>query len=371
MTRRAAKLTGIRHITVKGHRYWQSNVSYRDQRRYKTWPLDTPIRDMQDWQEDMRVFLRTGAHIPTIVSTEPTLAQDVSHYLNLVISMPSLADRTFHLRQWCSVLGHLPRSAITAQMIRRQLEVWRKEGYSPGSCNHRRTALMHVYSVLDGKSARNPVRDVPKYHEPEGPIRALSHSLIYRILAYMEPSKTRCRLRVMAWTGWPHTQIAKLKPEHLDLEHRQAFVTARRKGKGMHADWLPLLPPAVTALKAFDRWDCYGPFSPSAMRTSFLLALEKLNLHREAFGRRPITARPYDLRHSFGVLVAALFRDDQVVQRLMLHANPIQTQRYIRAARTYRMDEALAQLAQNEPVSTVLSRLRYVGETGQNLRKTS
>lgn len=370
--KRAAKLpTGIRFITVHGHTYLQANVCVNGEREFHTVPATTPLKALMEWREDTKVALRTGASIPTLDTREPTLAQDVAVYLNMVISMPSLSDRAFHLRQWCSALGHIPRSQITPPMIRRQLEAWLKSGYAPGSVNRRRTALMHLFSTLDGKSARNPVRDVPKYPEGDGELRALSHALIYRILACMEPSKTRARLRVMAWTGWPHKQLAKLKPQHLDLQRRLAFVTARRKGKGTHADWLPLLPPAVAALKDFDTWDCYGPFSKSAMYKSFQLALTKLNAHRARFGRRPIKARPYDLRHSFGVLVAALFKDDQVVQRLLLHSNPLQTQRYIRAARGYRMDEALAHLAHAGALSPVLSRLRLVGETGQNLRKTS
>lgn len=360
-------MTGIR-TTQTGY---QAYIRIQGRLYAKRFPFGTPLKEMKDWRRDKEVAIRTGATIPTIDPVEWTFREDVLAYFNIIQSMPSLSDRKYHLALWANVFGGKSRSQITPQMIRSQLETWRQSGLSAGSCNRRRTALMSLWTTLDGKSARNPVRDVPKYHEGDGELRALSHGIIYRILCRMRPSKTRARLRVIAWTGWPHTQVANLKAEHLDLKHGQAFVTPRRKGRGHQADWLPLLPPAVTALKDFDKWDAYGTFSRSAMHSAFARAVGNYNAHRAQYDppRRPIVAHPYDLRHSFGVLVAALFKDDQVVQRLMLHSNPLQTQRYIRAARAYRLAESVATLAIGSTFSTVISRLRHVGETGEKSKK--
>ena len=364
----------------------QAYVRVQGQFYSKRFPAGTSLRALKDWREDKRVAIRTGAEVPTVDPSAATLADDVRAYFRIVQTMPSMKDRRFHLGQWAAIFGRKTRDQITAPMIRAQLEAWRATGLSGSSVNHRRTALMALYTTLDGKSARNPVRDVPRYDEGTGEIRALSHAIIYRILSYMnrntrrlgsergrgthhKSGKTLARLRVMAWTGWPQAQIRKLKPEHLQLKQAQAFVTPRRKGKGVQGDWLPLLPPAVTALRRFDALNAYGAFRSDSMNQRFQAALKQYNAHRARFKRRPIEAHAYDLRHSFGVLVAALFKDDQVVQRLMLHSDPKQTQRYIRAARAYRMTDAVATLATSDGFTGVLKGLREIGETGKTGRK--
>jgi integrase len=252
------------------------------------------------------------------------------------------------LEEWAAYFGRRPRASITPQMIRARLEQLFADGAAPGTVNRNRTALMSLWTVLDGKSARNPVRDVPKYREPAGEPRALSYLTIYRILVCMRPSKTRTRLRVLAWTGWPHKQIGQLKAEHLALDVKtltgRAYVTPRRKGAGTRGVWLPLLPGAVRALHAFHQEDCYGEFSTSSMRHAFRLGLSKLNAHRKALKLRPLTARPYDLRHSFGTMLALRGVPERVIQMLMLHGTAEQTRRYTEAATTPRVDDAVKRL---------------------------
>lgn len=320
----------------------------------ETFDPDTPPKELKHWREDKRVEIRTGAKVPTVQTSEPSFAEDVATYLRLRTSMPTFGTRAAHLKAWAIYFGRRPRSTITAQMIRQRLEQLLADGYAPGSVNRERTALMSLWTVLDGKSARNPVRDVPKYREPSGEPRALSMLTVYRILACMRDSKTRTRLRVLVWTGWPHKQIGQLRPEHLKLKEGRAYVTPRKKGGGHRGVWLPLVPGAVRALTLFDREDCYTPvpepgkrpqpFSSSSMRHAFLLALAKLNAHRARLKLRPITARPYDLRHSFGTWLAMQTHDERVVQSLMLHSTPQQTRRYTEAATTPRVDAAIARL---------------------------
>jgi integrase len=319
-----------------------------------TFDPGTNLRKLKDWREDKRVEVRTGAKIPHLDPSEPTFSEDVTTYLKLRTSMPTYGTRAAHLRDWAAYFGRRPRSTITAQLIRQRLEQRLKDGYAPGSVNRERTALMSLWTVLDGKSARNPVRDVPKYREPSGESRALSMMMVYRILACMRPSKTRTRLRVLLWTGWPHKQIGQLKPEHLKLKDGRAYVTARKKGGGTRAAWLPLVPGAIRALTLFDRDDCYTPapkpgkkaqpFSSSSMRHAFLRALAKLNAHRARLKLRPITARPYDLRHSFGTWLALQTHDERVVQTMMLHSTAEQSRRYTEAATTPRVDAAIERL---------------------------
>ena len=374
-------MKGVRDIGTS----LQTFFKYQGRFYSKTFPYGTAPKAILDWKEDTRVAARTGALIPTLDPREPTFADDACAYLTMKRSMPSFADRQHQITWWVGRFGRRPRSSITAPMIRTALEHLIASGLTPSTANKYRTALMDCWTVLDGKSARNPVRDVPKYPEGEGEIRALSHALIYRILAMMarhvrrhgedkgrgkryRSPKTLIRLRVMAWTGWPPAQIKKLKPEHLQLKKARAYVTPRRKGKGAPGRWLPLLPPAVTALEQFDREQCYGPFDSKAMSHTFDRAVAAYNAHRARFHRRPIDATAYDLRHSFGVLVAALYKDDTVVRELMCHSNAEQTQRYIRAAKAYRLDAA-ATSATVVGIAGVLMGLREIGETGKILRK--
>lgn len=338
------KPIGVRDIGTSLQAFVKVNGQFYSQ----CFPYGTADKVLKNWREDTRVSVRTGAIVPTLETGGPTFPQDVAAYLKLRTSMPTYGTRARHLREWAAYFGHRSRASITPQLIRVRLEQLIAAGGAPGTVNRYRTALMSLWTVLDGKSERNPVRDVPKYREPAGEPRALSYLTIYRILVCMRPSKTRTRLRVLAWTGWPHKQIGQLAPEHLALNVKEgtgrAYVTPRRKGGGTKGVWLPLLPGAVRALAAFHAEDCYGTFSPSSMRHAFLLALTKLNAHREALKLRPIAARPYDLRHSFGTMLALKTHDERVVQTLMLHGTPQQSRRYTEAATTPRVDAAIRAL---------------------------
>lgn len=357
-------MTGIRETPTALQAYVRVNGRIYSQ----CFPKGTNLKLLKEWREDKRVAIRTGATIATVDPTETTFAEDARAYLKLVTSMPTYDDRVQQIGVWIAHFSRRPRSTITGPMIKAKLEALIAAGATFGTANRYRTALMSLWTTLDGLSARNPVRDVPRYYEGEGEIRALSHGLIYRILAQLQPSNTRTRLRVMAWTGWPPQQLRQLKPEHLQLTKARAFVTPRRKGKGAPGRWVPLLEPAVTALTAFDAENCYGDFLSSVMNSAFQLGVRKLNAHRARQKKRPIAATAYDLRHSFGVLVAALYKDDAVVQFLMCHSKVEQTQRYIRAARAYRLDAA-ATSATSDGLSRVIVGLRGIGETGKSSMK--
>lgn len=353
---------------------FQAFVKVQGKVYYETFDPDTHPRTMREWREDKRVEIRTGAKIPTVDPSEPAFIEDVRRYLKLRTSMPTYGTREQHLYAWAAYFGRRPRSTITAQMIRQRLEQALADGYAPASVNRERTALMSLWTVLDGKSARNPVRDVPKYREPSSDPRALTMMTAYRILACMRQSKTRIRLRVLLWTGWPHKQIGQLQPEHLKLKEGRAYVTARKKGGGHRGVWLPLVPGALRALTLFHREDCYGTFSTSSMRHAFLLALAKLNAHRERLKLRPIAARPYDFRHSFGTWLALKTNDERAVQEMMLHSTAEQSRVYTAAATTPRLDAAIAGLqvqpfARSSPLSSVAAKGSGKAGIARNARK--
>lgn len=306
------------------------------------------IPNEKDREKTARVWLTNAkAHAtlnqPIPDQRGPRFEDDAQTYLDAVTSMPSYDDRERDIRRWSDVFRGRDRNSVTALEIRTQLERWRGTR-SASTCNKRRTALMSFYTRLNGKSGYNPVRDVEKYSEEEEP-RAQTPFTIYRILALMHPSKTRARLRVILTTGWPHAQVKRLKPEHLDLKHGRAYVTPRRKGKGRKGQWMPLLPTAVDALKDFQTWEAFGEFSHSAMHSAFARALAKLNARRKAHGHPPIKVRPYDLRHTFGTALAHRITDERALQELMMHSRIEQTRRYTHGATAGRVERALAGLA--------------------------
>lgn len=290
---------------------------------------------------------------PTKAVAVGSFERDVDIYLASVTDMPSYDSRERHMRWWVTFFRGRKRNSIGPLEIKTPLAELRRT-YAPDSCNHRRTALMSFFTAMNGKTGYNPVRDVPKFPTEYEP-RDQTFWTAYRVLALMRPSKTRARLRVILWTGWPHAQLKRLKPAHLDLANAKAYVTPRRKGKGRKGGWLPLLPGAVVALREFVKWDCFTPivdgqpvpFSNSAMHSAFQRALEKLNARRAQHGHPPIHMRPYDCRHSFGTMVAERTEDERAIQQLMMHSSAAQTRRYTERATDQRVATALAKVAKS------------------------
>jgi integrase len=267
---------------------------------------------------------------------------DAQVYLEAVKAMPSYADRALHIKEWITVFGSQWRHTITAEQIRAQLAIWRTTSrtvtitrratdklpvlktlaLSPSSVNKRRTALMHLFTVLDGKAAPNPVRDVPKYREPDALPRGLPYDAIRQLWAVMGDTATRARLQIMAYIGLPHAQIAALSANDVDWQGGTVLVSGRRKGAGTGARLVPLTADGLKALKAMRRTDAWGSFSRSSVRRDFRAACAKV----PALAGRDLT--PYDLRHSFGTEVYRVSGDIRSTQVLMGHSSPTLTHRY-------------------------------------------
>jgi len=326
----------------------QAYVYVHGHTRAKRFKLGTPITEVRAWRENQRVGARLGIAVD---AKAITFEDDAETYLSLVKAMPTYTDREYRIKQWVDAFAGRTRASLRSSDIRAQLERWRiggrhdGKGLSPASLNTRRTALMHLFTVLDGKSAANPVRDVPPYPEESGDvIRAQPWRVLYRLLARLRKgSKTRARLRVMLWTGLPHAQIMRVQPTDLDVKGKRLRVSRRRKGKGHPAKWLPLLPPAVTAWQAFAKAGAWGKFSQSAMHSALARAVEDENVWRRK-RKRPLLprVRPYDFRHSAGSLFASLTHDERVVQELLLSRQ----RRYTEGATDARVERAVREMAQ-------------------------
>jgi integrase len=272
---------------------------------------------------------------------------DARAYLATVSAMPSYSDRKRHIEEWIAVFGQTPRASITSDAIAAQLQRWRTEprtltrkGQQPhtlilsaSAVNQRRTALMHLYTTLDGKAGVNPVRDTPKFREPDALPRHLDYTTIRALFKAMAPSQSKARLMVLAYTGIPHRQIAAIAPTDVDLTAGTVTVTGRRKGSGTDAVTLPLTKDGIAAFKMMHREDAWGPFSRSSLRKAFVRAANAIAL---------TGARPYDLRHSFGTEVLLSTGNMKATQLLMMHSSDTLTKRYTLAAETPMMRDAIA-----------------------------
>ena len=237
--------------------------------------------------------------------------------------MPTFKEREKHIELWIAEFGQRARHSITGAEIAIVLTRWRLSGLAASTVNHRRTALMHLWTVLDGKGTPNPVKQTDKQTEPKPEPPALSykqieasqdamHDVVQALAgkARDDASKTKAWLAGLAYTGIPAAKLRRLKPSDVNLRTRMMHVSARRKGRGTDGADLPLSAAGLAALRAFDALDCWGNFSTSSMWKSFQRACEKADI---------IGGRPYDLRHSFGTLLYAETGDSRAVQELLMH----------------------------------------------------
>lgn len=294
------------------------------------WKGTTPptALEVRDWKHLQHATIKNDLELPA--ADGEMFGESVERYVALVATMPTLRWRKDDLALWLHVFGAgRARSTITGAEIRAQLERWRSSGYAASTVNHRRTALMHLWTVLDGKTAPNPARDVPRYREDNRPPAPLTAAAIDAALDAMPDGLPKARLVLMRWTGWPQAQIGRLEPGH--IAWNRAVFLSRRKGKGIEGRWLPLLPQAWRALRAFKKVGAWGPIDTSNLRAAFRRGAAKAAKNRrltKAVRAELADVTPYQLRHTFGTLVAGMTQDDRAVQTLMLHSDIRQTHRY-------------------------------------------
>jgi hypothetical protein len=346
---------------MKGERQdahgWQVFVRVRGKFRSKRLkPNATPTQ-----RREARNELRARAELQVVpirdAAPAATFRADADEYLKLITHMPAFQDRAFEIERWAHAFAGRTRASITQRDIRAVLERWRvngradgKGGLSVSSLNRRRTSLMSLYTTLDGKSAVNPVRDVPAYSEHHNEV---DHShpprLLYRLIARVgsffdrdqRPSKTQARLRVMLHTGWPQKILGQVRESDINWTKGKetARLHARRKGKGHPPVTVVLLPGAVAALRHFFDIGAQGPFSTSGMCKSLKRAEDAENAHRARLGLPPIAhVRSYDMRHVFCCELAKRVNDQSALQAMMLHGTPQQTIRYMRGAQIDKLE---------------------------------
>lgn len=317
-------------------------------------PDTSTLTDMRDWRAATRVAMLAKAKQRPQTGSFATDVRTV--YLPAVKTMPTYAERDYQLEQWIAALGaDRHRDSISSAEIRAVLQAWRVRGktiiekvrddkgnviaetqkpapLSESACNHRRSALMHFFTVLNGRSGINPVKDVPKFREPDPEARGIPFAVLKRVFDAMPESATKARVLVLALTGLPPSTLMRLTPAALNVQARTVTVPRRRKGKGTKTRVLPLSPDALAAFRLLTRYDGWGPFSRDALRHSLQRACVKAGV--------PVI-RGYDLRHSFGTAAYLASGDIRAVQALLDHSDPKLTERYTLGAVDARMQSAL------------------------------
>lgn len=286
------------------------------QQRSQVWPADTAHRTLTRWVNETRVALRSAQR----PSVSGTLMADIGRYLTQVSAMPTYAQREAHLAAWETALGaDTLRSAITPEQIRNVLQRWRKT-FSAATCNKRRTALMHLWSVLDGKGARNPVRDVPKFRVSDPVPRGRDPHALDAALLEAPPCRSRAACRVILWTGARPCELDRASPD--DWDHT-AGTLILRTAKGGRTRVVPLTSQGTSALQEFDDADGWQHVPQAAPLGRWL---------KDAVGIPGL--RVYDLRHSYGTALARRGTRLDVIAALMGHSTLELTRRYTLAAVT-------------------------------------
>ena len=187
-----------------------ATVKVEGTQREKRFPIGRSLKTIHAWQDVIRASLRACA--PRRSNRD--FKTDATRYLSKVRTMVSYRERERNIGLWIAEFGSRRRDSITTEEIALVLQRWEQEGYAASTLNHRRGALMHLWSSLGGKNADNPVAGIPRYKEPELEPRGLSWEEVDRILAAMpergqpvagrtldDASKTKARLAVIAFTG--------------------------------------------------------------------------------------------------------------------------------------------------------------------------
>lgn len=315
-------------------------VAYRDNFKSEI----QKIRSERDEAEATAAAVRKG-----------TLAEDAQTYLDreTTKAMPSYQDQAWHINAWVDVLGHRKRPSITTADIDEELQKWINEGYAGATVNRRRTALMALYTTLDGRAAANPVREAQTFPEADLEARGLPYDLVVRILNAVpavrawshkkdgktKPVLTRIWLELMAWTGMRPCQIMALERKHVNFDDGWFIAPRTQKGQGKKKHRprpqvrKPMTADAKQALRRFFECGAEGrEFSTSSVRRIFLNAVRKVEQEIRKERRDPTfrfpKIRPYDLRHSFGTEMLRRTKNLQTVAELMDHSDPRMSKRY-------------------------------------------
>lgn len=350
----------------------------RSAKRAFRFPPETTIEDLEYFRDryklESRKLRRKAAEEAQAEKEElaGTLREAAAEYLELatVKAMPSYKDRVRDVNLWVAALGDRQVDALTTRDVDEQLQEWIDEEFAASTVNHRRTALMHLFTALRGRAAANPVRAARVFDEPELEPRGLPYDLVVRILdavpsAWVHSAKptakvlvvkTRIRLEVMAWTGMRPAQLMRLERHHVNFKEHWYLTPRSKKGARFRTPRhprpivrKPMSADAEAALTRFFEHKCEGKFSTSSARRLFARAVrhveQELQKGDPTF-RMPRGIKPYDLRHSFGTEMLRRTKSLETVAELLDHSGTRMTRRYALGAIPDVLKDAVQQFEQ-------------------------
>lgn len=375
---------------------WRVYVRVRGVYRSKLLPEDATPEELRDAREELRVDLRrelkqepAAPIAPDKPEAEPFSAA-AARYLPAVRSMTTYDERERDIGLWVAEFGDRPIGRIGQVDVRTVLERWFLYGprmvqvrsqdprvhgrrrattwtavpgpLSASTVNHRKRALANLFTVLFGRGAANPARQVADYSEPDAPPRAIPRPLIDLILAAIPDrgsskkagearptfSFAKAFLGALAWTTLTPAQLNALQAADVDRKTRTVMVTRRRKGKGVSAHRRPLTARGLEALKAvFIAKAAGGRYTKSSIRRVWRTACAAV---QKALGKKApkdvdlMQLRPYDLRHTMAAETLAATGDLDATRALMGHADIRTTEGYAKAQVPAWLQEAAAKV---------------------------
>jgi integrase len=253
--------------------------------------------------------------------------------IEALLRKPEIAALKYvgHLRRmlllWVEALGgDRPRAAIETEEIEAVIQGWLKRFAEP-TVYHRRSALLTLYTVLDGPAAvKNPVKATtcPKAWEPVdqsvpfATLRAIVDAMPdvrYVKKGITQPSAAKLACNVIIAVGLRAVDLLKVKARdfRVGADGRREFLwPASEKGQGVTAKWTPL---SAEGEAGFDAYVAAGMprFNPEAISHSFKRAARRID-----GDDTPIHL--YSMRHSIGADTYRVKGDLATVGRMLNHA---------------------------------------------------
>lgn len=280
--------------------------------REKRYPFDTPFKELREWQDDMRADLRKQQGRP-LTAKRGTLAGDARGYLAQVKQLASYKSRVCEVDAWTALYGHLRRTHLTAEHVRKARATWASEDYTPKTINNRVQTLRHLYRLLDGPKAPTPADDVKPLDVPDS-IKVLVNAAVFRTVAgNLTDAKTRARFMVIASTGVRPAELKRAEPADVDIE-RRVWAVRTAKGGAPRAFWLN--DDMIAALTAFIAADAWGAFDGSDYAKALYAA------------GWPKDVRPYQARHSVALELGERGSDIGDVSGFLGHRHVATTRKF-------------------------------------------
>jgi hypothetical protein len=250
---------------------WRTVVRFNGTRKRRRWKRSTPFEKLQKYVagfiDERARRKQKGTRRRASVAG---FTVDALRYLErkTVRAMASFDDRKRQIEYWMPVFGDRLRNEISAADIDEQLQAWQTEGkWSNSTINKMRTALMALWTALDGKQAANPVKATRLFEEPPAEARGLPYELVVALLDAMPQdlgrpvkgrkgsrktgSVTHARLALMAWTGMTPAQMRELTPDnwhrYVNLAEGWYISPPRHKGVRQVRHPRPVIRKPLTA----------------------------------------------------------------------------------------------------------------------------